>query len=610
MKKIFVFLFFVLFLFFPKNVFAEGEFITNTSIYYDVNTDGTTEVVHYVTLENARTDLYATTYALKLVGISPKNPQAFADKVPIQTEVVDSEEDSVTIKVHFPDSVVGLGAKREFSVRYTDSSLAKKSGEVWEVSVPKLSEETAYNDYTINLSVPVVFGELAYVTPTPRQKVTAAKKLNLSFAKEDIVKNGVTAAFGKFQVFSFDLTYHLENPINKKASIEVAIPPDTALQRIILQKMTPEPANVHADEEGNWLATYILEPRERVDIKAVGSVQLYAEPREFAHPSPSQLEEYKKESEYWQTTDPQIKALAQELKTPRAIYDYVVKTLTYDYSKVKPNVVRLGAKEALLHPTTAICMEFTDLFIALSRAAGIPAREINGFAYTENPDIQPLSLVADVLHAWPEYWDEKNKLWVQVDPTWGSTTGGIDFFTKLDLRHFTFVVHGKDPQKPYPPGSYKLGPNPQKDVFVTFGSLPEVREGKAMLEVNPQKTKLLSGTPLDIKISNKGSVTLTDQGFEVYFDDQKVLEKKIESLPPYGVEDIPVLVPLNLLAYKMPDNVTVIFADKKITTPTNKAKVIAFNVGIVGVLILLLILLVLRYARASRLKRINKAAAI
>ena len=134
---------------------------------------------------------------------------------------------------------------------------------------------------------------------------------------------------------------------------------------------------------------------------------------------------------------------AKNLKTAKGIYDFVSTKLKYDYERVKPNVERLGAVNALNNPNSAICMEFTDLFIALARAAGIPAREVNGFAYTENPKIQPLSLVNDVLHAWPEYYDYEKGVWIPVDPTWASTTGGVDYFNKLDLRHFTFVMHGK-----------------------------------------------------------------------------------------------------------------------------------------------------------------------
>ena len=127
-------------------------------------------------------------------------------------------------------------------------------------------------------------------------------------------------------------------------------------------------------------------------------------------------------------------------------------------------------------------MEFTDTFIALSRAAGIPAREINGYAYTENPHVQPMGMVSDVLHSWPEYYDKEKNFWVPIDPTWGNTTGGVDFFHKLDLRHFAFVIHGVDSSKPYPPGSYKLGANPQKDVYVSFGKLPKMRNPKISIK--------------------------------------------------------------------------------------------------------------------------------
>src|SRR5205085_322452 len=145
---------------------------------------------------------------------------------------------------------------------------------------------------------------------------------------------------------------------------------------------------------------------------------------------------------YWQTNDPAIKALGQELKTPKDIYEYVVKTLSYDFTRVTDDKPRLGAALALKNPTSAVCREFTDLFIAIARSAGIPAREVDGFAYTENAKQRPLSLVKDILHAWPEYYDTNKKTWVMVDPTWGSTTGGIDYFQVLDLDHFAFAIKG------------------------------------------------------------------------------------------------------------------------------------------------------------------------
>jgi len=55
--------------------------------------------------------------------------------------------------------------------------------------------------------------------------------------------------------------------------------------------------------------------------------------------------------------------------------------------------------------TNAVCLEYTDLFVTLARAAGIPSRSIEGFAYTKNSRLRPLSLVDDVLHAWVQYYD-------------------------------------------------------------------------------------------------------------------------------------------------------------------------------------------------------------
>ena len=152
-------------------------------------------------------------------------------------------------------------------------------------------------------------------------------------------------------------------------------------------------------------------------------------------------------------------------------------------------------------------MEFTDLFIALARAAGIPAREINGYAYTENPELQPLSLVADVLHSWPEYWDSSQKVWRPVDPTWEDTTGGIDYFDKFDLSHVTFVIHGKNTNYPYPAGSYKNPQSLQKDVLAQFGVLPDLKVSQINTEVVTNGIdKPFSPLKRTIKVYNSGPV--------------------------------------------------------------------------------------------------------
>ncbi|KKR37938.1 MAG: hypothetical protein UT72_C0028G0004 [Candidatus Woesebacteria bacterium GW2011_GWB1_40_101] len=281
MRKILLtlFCFFALFLTFPKEVYAEGEFAIDTSAEYKIQDSGKTLVTQTITIENLFSNIYATSYSLVLDNIDPQNPKAHLGSKELAL-TSHKEADKTTLDVNFNDAVVGKGKKTTFVVTFENSSFAVRTGEVWEVSIPKLG--------------------------------------------------------GAFQVFSFNLNYHLENPLPRSASVDIAIPPDTSLQRMYYQEISPKPENITVDSDGNWLARYILKPRERVDIKVSGQVQIFAGPRPFLPISDETLNTNLKESKYWQINDPKIQEIAKTLKTPKNIYDYVVKTLSYDYDRVKP----------------------------------------------------------------------------------------------------------------------------------------------------------------------------------------------------------------------------------------------------------------------------------
>lgn len=592
---------------FSLSLFAQSgpNFKTSLSVDYRVNEKGITTVTQHIVLENVYSTYYATSYSITLSGLNVNNPRATQDG---RSLTVTKSEDGgkTTIKVNFDDAVVGQGKKRYFDVSFDDNTIVTKTGEVWEILIPKINSDTTYESYSVSLDVPKSFGTSAYISPNPTSTSSTDGYYQYVFSGDTASKNGVSAAFGQFQVFDFNLVYHLENPLARNASVEIAIPPDTAFQKVNYKGINPKPTEVRIDADGNWLAKYDLKAHERVDVTATGSVQIFAASRQFPGSSSDALKNDLKPSDYWQTTDPQIISLAQKLKTPKAIYNYVVSTLSYDYNRVQPNVTRLGAIAALNDPKSAICTEFTDLFIAIARAAGIPAREVNGYAYTENPQIQPISLVADVLHAWPEYWDEKTKVWIPVDPTWGSTTGGIDFFSKLDLRHFAFVIHGENSTKPYPPGSYKLGANPQKDVFVTFGKLPEKRV--SIPDISPKTTGgiLFLGLKVDALITNPGPVGLYNQTVKIYFDDRLNKEFRIDQLPVYGKEDFSVDVPYGFLGHGTPDKVSIVIGDETVSIPTYKQNFIIANVSIVLIVILGLTALTFLRIRAYLKKRRGK----
>lgn len=580
MKKVFSFLISLFIFFFGAftTVNAEGEFNTDFDVTYSVSGTGITTVSNRITLTNIFSNLYASSYSIVLDSMNPTNISAFGENGTVYDVKTTKNDTKTTIAISFPDTIVGKDKSRTFWVNFDEPSFAVRTGEVWEISIPRLSDSSSFSSYFVTLSVPNSFGKEAYLSPRPRQRFTNDGKQEFKFNIEDVSSTGIVAGFGQFQVFSFTLNYHLENPLNRTAVTEIALPPDTAFQRVYYQKLNPKPTSIHIDPDGNWIATYELKPRERIDVMANGSVQIFATLRNFPQPTSDSLNKNLQNTKYWQSSDPYIKLLANGLNTPKAIYDYVVNNFSYDYSRVRPNVERLGAISALNQPTVAICMEYTDSFIALARASGIPAREINGYAYTENPEIQPLSLVNDVLHSWPEYYDATKGAWIPIDPTWGSTTGGVDYFNKLDLRHFTFVIHGEDDTKPYAPGSYKLGSNPQKDVFVSFGSLPEERNSKptVIAEVGgwipflPNKLKLI--------IENPGPVALYSVSPTILFD-KKTSESNIfiESLLPFQTYEVSLDIPFSFLGTNTPEQVTVLVEGESVTVPTNKNQVVIYN---------------------------------
>ena len=604
MKKIITLLFFLYFYFFNTftSVKAEGEFTTDYDVTYEVKETGATEVINKISLTNVFSNLYATSYSIVLDSMDPKNIKAFDINGPL--ELSSRVDGSITtLEVKFKDQLVGKNKSRTFWISFEESSFAVRTGEVWEISIPRISENAKFNSYNVTILIPEKLGQEAYVSPNPRNKISQNGYLKYSFNREDVEKTGIVAGFGEFQVFSFSLNYHLENPLSKPATTEITLPPDTAYQRVYYENINPKPSKMYTDMDGNWIAEFNLQARERIDVVVSGHVQIFSNFRPFTKPTQESLNLNISKTDYWDTQDSTIQTLAKELKTPRNIYDYVSTKLKYDYTRVKPNVERLGGVNALKNPESAICMEFTDLFITLARAAGIPAREINGYAYTENPEIQPLSLVNDVLHAWPEYYDVDKGVWIPVDPTWGSTTGGVDYFTKLDLRHFTFVVHGVSDTKPYPAGSYKLGTNPQKDVFVSFGSLPQERNSKLKIEANLEGWIPLISNRLDINIYNPGPVAVYDIWPLIYFDGvKKEVSTNFDKLLPFESRKTFIEIPFSFLGAKTPNTVKVSILEDEVTIPTNKNQVVIYNllfVFVVAILILLTILI--------RLKRINFA---
>lgn len=527
-------------------IFASEEFETSYQVRYQISTDGKVRVIQDISLTNKLSNIYATEYTLSFQSTQIENLQAKDELGPIKTEVKQSGETTL-VNLKFNQQVVGKDKILNFNLSYNALDLVNKTGQIWEISVPKLVNAAEINSYQLKLEVPTSFGTVAYISPNPISQSQEGNYQVYNFTKNQIAQAGVTAAFGQFQVFDFVLDYHLKNENLLSTKIDIALPPDTAFQQLYYLSIEPEPVNVHLDEDGNWLASYLLSSNQKLNIEVTGKVKIFSQPQKnFPQPKNTTLQGNLQEQIYWPVNHQKIQDIASQLKTVNDVYKYVVNYLDYDFERVKEGVERKGALAALENPRQAICMEFTDLFVSLARAIGVPAREINGYSYTTNPKLRPLNLIADVLHSWPEYWDEERKTWIPVDPTWEKTTGGINYFTKTDLNHFAFVIHGLDSQLPVPAGSYRQEGGSTKNIQVSFGKSETLLESKIEVEFNlPKSIYSKLKTNGNIEIKNLGPTAIYNLPTQISAENLEVSIKpdsELTIIPPFGKQLIPITV--------------------------------------------------------------------
>lgn len=143
-----------------------------------------------------------------------------------------------------------------------------------------------------------------------------------------------------------------------------------------------------------------------------------------------------------ESANPQIQLLSANLSKKRntaceqvkAFYNYTGDELTYTY-----NHNDWGA-QATMGYMGADCTEYSDLMIALSRAAGIPARYYEGLLYLDDPNTD----VAKTEHTWLDVY-LPSAGWVAMDPTLGrSLVDRETYFAHYTPNHIILTT-GRNP---------------------------------------------------------------------------------------------------------------------------------------------------------------------
>lgn len=540
-----------------SQVQALAKFSTSYQINYNVFPTGSTHVKFLINQKNNLSVVYATDFSLSVNHTKISNVRVFDENISIPADVTKSRnQTSITFSFH--NKVVGKDKNHFFSVEYDTEDVTTKFGNTWQINIPKLEPDENLVEQNIVLTIPPSFPKPAYIDPKPSVVVNNV----YYFSGNTLGNKPIGAVFGQTQYFKANLTYHLVNDLDVKVEKSIAIPPDTNYQKVYIESIDPKPEKFTEDEDGNLLAYYNLKPHEQIDISVSEIIRLNFHPESDIQ---SQNDKYLANNEIWDFesnifTIPEVK----NLTTAKSIYDYVSDKFTYDYQKVNiAKTQNISASESFKNPTSAICTDFTNVFVALARKVGIPARELQGYAISENPDLKPLSLTQDVLHAWPEYYNKDTGTWTQIDPTWSNTTHGVDYFNKLDLNHIVFVIHGTNPLSPIPAGGYKNG-NKSKDLEIVPIDAIDMPQPVISVEDITQKDNNIvftlkneSGTGYkgDITINNSSYLEDLTQTIKISPFSQISINQPIKSRPLIKPRSVNTIIYINGQQYENKINI-------------------------------------------------------
>ena len=173
----------------------------------------------------------------------------------------------------------------------------------------------------------------------------------------------------------------------------------------------------------DWRRLLIEDERQRVTVDSSGGAQVRIRQVEYqgrdARDLPIRDDEvasYLEPSLYVQTEDEAIEELARRLRGSERNSWRVARRLqqwVYDHMIPRSTNVRFKSSLEVMADMEGTCSEYTVLFLALCRAAGVPARAAAGFLASGTGAL--------VLHIWAQVYVGA---WIDMDPSWDQV--GVD----------------------------------------------------------------------------------------------------------------------------------------------------------------------------------------
>lgn len=241
-------------------------------------------------------------------------------------------------------------------------------------------------------------------------------------------------ALSQNRTVEFDLSYDISVPGRTHKIDFVVLVPQTipGRQNIVSVNYSPAPSRVF-DENGNRYATFAFnspgkKEKVTINVKAelfrhdlltarMNRTQSTSSSGGQAPAKDDNPRDYLKHEKYLEKNHQLVRDAADgisgetDIDVVKGIYDYVLDNMEYSILGQR----EWGAARAI-ELKKGDCTEYSDLFVALCRAKGIPARVVSGYTVGFGPTTKG--------HNWVEaYLNDYG--WVPFDPTAGDVTNPI-----------------------------------------------------------------------------------------------------------------------------------------------------------------------------------------
>ena len=463
-----------------SQVAAQSEFKVVIDREYNVEADGTLQVIETHTVRNEsqnRRVISKSNEESFQISVVSGSKDKLEETVRTAVLTIDGQQTNFDASYHEDKAIISVFYPREitknqqivFRLQYTNYGLVERVGALYDIYAPGFAKDIQFvsglteTEYNTLVRVSSSLPEENFAIPSPTKTEDANGFRVYTFGQETLVGKTIWIQRGKVQYYQFKIVQQ-GSPTDEKDTgyqneYHLILPRDIdegeVYQKVYFAKISPEPSEIIRDSDENLLGVFKFSSHLAftVTIEGYAAVGL----SDFGvnatnggllnQLSSDLVSTYTKAAQFWEVDSSEIQKVAKDLKgSSQNIFDIISKTYEFvvnsiDYSEVK----RFGLNErqgalTTLKQGAGVCMEYSDLFLTLVRAQGIPARAVFGYGYDSKLDSN-----AQEAHQWVNVYLPGVEKWVSVDVTWGESG---DALIGGDLNHFYTHVATTDPNTP------------------------------------------------------------------------------------------------------------------------------------------------------------------